>query len=68
MSLMQMKSKKSGGAGEDAGLRWTLAEVKTVEDRFLALGPNRSADVRAQVGLLSLTSSTFMYCCEAGRA
>lgn len=49
MCLMQTKSKKGGDAAEDAGMRWTLAEVKMVEDRLLALGPNRTPDVRAQV-------------------
>lgn len=46
---LQAKGKKNGG--EDAGLRWTLAEVKLVEDRLLALGPGRTADVRKQVSL-----------------
>lgn len=46
---MQTKSKKGGDAAEDAGMRWTLGEVKMVEDRLLALGPNRTPDVREQV-------------------
>lgn len=47
--LLQTKSKRNNGAAEEGGMRWTLAEVKTVEDRLLALGPNRTADVRKQV-------------------
>lgn len=45
----QVKSKKAA-VPEEAVPKWTKADVRAVEDRLLALGPHRTAEVREQAG------------------
>ena len=43
-----MKGKKAVAVPEEVIPKWTKADVRAVEDRLLALGPHRTADVREQ--------------------
>ena len=44
---LQVKSKKAA-VPEEAVPKWTKADVRAVEDRLLALGLHRTAEVREQ--------------------
>ncbi|KAL0045080.1 hypothetical protein WJX82_007731 [Trebouxia sp. C0006] len=50
------KGKKAGAVPEEAVPKWTKADVRAVEDRLLALGPHRTADVREQAGVAASRS------------
>ena len=47
LSVQHVKSKKAA-APEEAVAKWTKADARAVEDRLLALGQNRTAEVRDQ--------------------
>ncbi|KAL3151223.1 hypothetical protein ABBQ38_013064 [Trebouxia sp. C0009 RCD-2024] len=51
----KVKSKKAA-VPEEAVPKWTKADVRAVEDRLLALGPHRTAEVREQAGVASSRS------------
>ncbi len=50
-SELQAKGKKVAAVPEEVVPKWTKADVRAVEDRLLALGPHRTADVREQARL-----------------
>ena len=50
-SDLQGKGKKAGAVPEEVVPKWTKADVRAMEDRLLALGPHRTADVREQARL-----------------
>ena len=50
-SELQGKGKKAAAVPEEVVSKWTKADVRAVEDRLLALGPHRTADVREQARL-----------------
>lgn len=49
-----MKSKKAAAVPEEVTPKWTKADVRAVEERLLALGSNRTADVREQASIRQL--------------
>lgn len=52
-SELQPKGKKAAAVPEEV-TKWTKADVRAVEERLLALGPNRTADVREQASIRQL--------------
>ncbi|KAL0028186.1 hypothetical protein WJX79_000439 [Trebouxia sp. C0005] len=50
------KGKKAAAVPEEVVPKWTKADVRAVEDRLLALGPHRTADVREQAGVAASRS------------
>ncbi len=52
LPVSQVKGKKAAAVPEELIAKWTKADVRAIEDRLLALGPHRTADVRQQASSL----------------